>query len=126
MWHPAVRSAEAVGRLHVSAGSQGLGLSIGEGQRKRQVEAEGGGSQLSGGIRWGQLLTMLLPREEPKVMALMRCNQHLPAHGGLQVLIARNLEGELVQKIPNSCPWANPVTNVQINHQSSLIRWLSS
>ena len=106
--------------------AKGWGSALGRARENAGWKLREGVSQMSGGIRWMQLLTMLLPREEPKVMALMRCNQHLPAHGGLQVLIARNLEGELVQKIPNSCPWANPVTNVQINHQSSLIRWLSS
>ena len=73
-----------------------------------------GGSQLACGMRWGQPLMMMLPREEPRVMALPRCSQHLAAHGGPQELAMMCLEVEAVQNSPNQVQGQSKITATNI------------
>ena len=70
------------------------------------------------GMRWGQLLLMLLPREELKVTALARCSHHLANCGGLQVLAVMCLKEEAVKNNQNHGQGQSKIsiTNIQRNH----------
>ena len=78
-------------------GAEGWGPALG--RAREMVGGHQGEPQLSGGMRWEQPLMMLLPRDEPRVMAIARYSQCLAARGGLQVPLVMRLKGEAVQEI---------------------------